>query len=181
MLLCSGLTNTSSSMLRSRASTALPGLSRDSWELDSFSLGSPRDLKQRKETNRSADGETGLKLESSISSRGRSLTPRHHRPSSAQQESCNTYEIQPQSQVRGAPQSMPPASPPLDPPADSPSSAQPDRTSPSPPHKQGPGTANRTMPSGRAMATTSAGRASARQQRDGARRRLTTDLPQEGR
>ncbi|TNN32402.1 hypothetical protein EYF80_057438 [Liparis tanakae] len=44
MLLCSGLISTSSSRLRSRASSALPGLSRDSWEEASFSWGRPRDL-----------------------------------------------------------------------------------------------------------------------------------------
>lgn len=44
MLLCTGLITTSSSMLRSSASTALLGLSRDSWERDSFSLGIRWDL-----------------------------------------------------------------------------------------------------------------------------------------
>lgn len=43
-LLWSGLMYTSSSMLRSSASTALLGLSKDSCEQDSFSLGRPRDL-----------------------------------------------------------------------------------------------------------------------------------------
>lgn len=49
MLLCKGLMQTSSSILRSRASTALPGLSKDSWEQDSFNLGRPRDLQQQTE------------------------------------------------------------------------------------------------------------------------------------
>lgn len=44
MLLCTGLMTTSSSMLRSSASTALLGLSRDSWERDSFTLGIRWDL-----------------------------------------------------------------------------------------------------------------------------------------
>lgn len=44
MLLCSGFTDTGSPLPRSRHSTALHGLSKDSCERDSFSLGSPRDL-----------------------------------------------------------------------------------------------------------------------------------------
>lgn len=48
MLLCTGLMSTSSSILRSRASTALLGLSNDSWDLDSFSLGIRWDLTGRK-------------------------------------------------------------------------------------------------------------------------------------
>lgn len=38
---------TSSSILRSKASTALLGLSKDSWERDSFSLGIRWDLEER--------------------------------------------------------------------------------------------------------------------------------------
>lgn len=49
MLLWTGLMITSSSILRSRASTALLGLSSDSWERDSFSLGIRWDLKAEKE------------------------------------------------------------------------------------------------------------------------------------
>lgn len=48
MLLWTGLMTTSSSILRSRASTALLGLSNDSWERDSFSLGIRWDLRFKK-------------------------------------------------------------------------------------------------------------------------------------
>lgn len=48
ILLWSGLTKTFSSVPRSNASTALPGLNKDSCERDSFSFGSPRDLKADK-------------------------------------------------------------------------------------------------------------------------------------
>lgn len=48
MLLWTGLMTTSSSILRSRASTALLGLSNDSWERDSFSLGIRWDLRFEK-------------------------------------------------------------------------------------------------------------------------------------
>ena len=51
MLLCRGLMYTWSSMARSRASTALPGLSRDSWDEVSFSLGSARDLQHQTTTH----------------------------------------------------------------------------------------------------------------------------------
>lgn len=44
MLLWSGFTDTGSPLPRSRHSTALQGLSKDSWERDSFSLGRPRAL-----------------------------------------------------------------------------------------------------------------------------------------
>lgn len=51
MLLWTGLMITSSSILRSRASTALLGLSNDSWERDSFSLGIRWDLRVEKGEN----------------------------------------------------------------------------------------------------------------------------------
>lgn len=46
MLLCTDLIVTSSSILRSSASTALLGLSKDSWDRDSFNLGIRRDLQE---------------------------------------------------------------------------------------------------------------------------------------
>lgn len=52
MLLWTGLMITSSSILRSRASTALLGLSSDSWERDSFSLGIRWDLRAEKKRER---------------------------------------------------------------------------------------------------------------------------------
>lgn len=48
---------TSSSMLKSRASTALLGLSSDSWERDSFSLGIKCDLQEEGRRGEEEDGE----------------------------------------------------------------------------------------------------------------------------
>lgn len=59
MLLWTGLMITSSSILRSRASTALLGLSSDSWERDSFSLGIRWDLREEEGERGLSQGERG--------------------------------------------------------------------------------------------------------------------------
>lgn len=123
MLLCRGLMNTSSSMLRSRASTALPGVSKDSWEVDSFSFGRPRDLEDRRRKRTSAKSTFVRTVLQQRRRRKNEKTPGrlplsepHSRlPSTEKQERSNTYEKQPQSQVRGVPQSIPPPPPRLPP------------------------------------------------------------------
>ena len=107
MLLCRGLMNTSSSMLRSRASTALPGLSKDSWEVDSFSLGRPRDLQHKRKMDITNDKQVECLLPEGVAEHDNSFQVSEPPAVDGEAESSNTYEKQAQSQVRGDPQSIP--------------------------------------------------------------------------